>query len=565
MTGPTPSSPPEAAPLLAHIENLERQLNWEIRAREEAETQLAAKSVELFDTHVVLQSLIVELDHVVAERTAEAIAARDEAVAANHSKSAFLANMSHEIRTPLASIIGFAELLLDDGGAGVSRDEALRSIMINGHHLLQIISDILYVSKIEADSLELEESEVNLAALVHETELLMGSRAREKGLGFHIDASLPLPATLRSDMVRLKQILLNFCGNALKFTTVGSITLGARWEATSERLQLSVTDSGIGMSNEQMARLFQPFVQADVSTTREFGGTGLGLFICRQLAQHMGGEIEVSSRPGQGACFTLSLPLGMAPGETPWIETPAAFNRAGAVDPVRQLEVPSLQGQVLVAEDGEYNQRLITAYLQATGAGHTIVDNGAEAMTQTLTGAYDLVLMDVQMPIMDGVTATELIRASGYCGPIVALTANVMRSDIERYRTSGCDDVLGKPIDRAKLYAVLRRHLQAAGDPTASAADINAMLERVGAKFRARLPETVTQLEEALARADWAEVASRAHQLKGIAGSVGLPQLTALAAPVEAAALAGQAEAAHHHCESLLSAMRALALSSAPA
>ncbi len=543
-------------PMSPQLELLERRLARERLAREQAEALLEAKSRELFDTHVELQTLIVELDNKVATQTAEALAARDDAVAANRSKSAFLANMSHEIRTPLASIIGFAELLLDPNQAGITQEDALRTIMINGQHLLQIINDILDVSKIEADGLDLDISDVNLAALVRETDILMGSKAREKGLEFRIDAQCPLPRTLRSDLVRLKQILLNFCSNAIKFTANGSVVLGVRWDAVTQMLELAVTDTGIGLTQEQLGRLFQPFVQADVSTTRQFGGTGLGLFICRQLADRMGGRIEVRTAPGQGSTFVVHMPLGVPSADTHWIATAEEFDIADEANPARTVEVPALSGHVLVAEDGEYNQRLITAYLQATGAQVTIVGNGELAMEQALSGEFDLVLMDVQMPVMDGVTATFLMRGAGYCGPIVALTANVMRSDIEQYRDTGCDDVLAKPIDRRRLYDVLSRFLRPAGQVRAIDAGLDEVVKRLGMEFRIELPGTLATLERAVAARQWAEVCSITHRIKGLAGSVGMPQLTALAAPIEGLVDEGRLDEAQRHCETLLDAAR---------
>jgi signal transduction histidine kinase/HPt (histidine-containing phosphotransfer) domain-containing protein/ActR/RegA family two-component response regulator len=541
------------------LDLLERRLEREREARLEAESQLEGKAAELFQARVELQALIAETDDLVTARTAEALAARDEAVAASRAKSAFLANMSHEIRTPLASIIGFAELLLDPHQAGITRDDALRTIMINGQHLLQVINDILDVSKIEAEGLEMDIGEVNLAALVRETEILMGPRARDKGLGFHIGAEFPLPRMLRNDIVRLKQILLNFCSNAIKFTAKGSVTLSVRWHAHSQRLELAVADTGIGLDAEQVGKLFQPFVQADVSTTRKFGGTGLGLYICRQLADRMGGEVTVSSEPGQGARFALQVPLGLPAGPTEWINSAEDFARLGHVETARQLEVPTLSGHVLVAEDGEYNQRLISAYLRATGAQFTIVDNGEQAMEQALSGDFDLVLMDVQMPVMDGVTATFLMRGAGYSGPIVALTANVMRSDIEQYRRSGCQDVLGKPIDRAKLHAVLMRFLRPAGAPVAADSQLGGLIESLGENFRDDLPRSAAQLAAALAASNWADVARLSHQIKGLAGSVGLPELTTLARPIETAIQAGRHLEALERCQRLIAAMRAVA------
>jgi|JI10StandDraft_1071094.scaffolds.fasta_scaffold57129_3 signal transduction histidine kinase/CheY-like chemotaxis protein len=531
----TNSTPSLAVGELAPAADLQFELAQERGARQAAEARIQEVERELFDTNVTLQSLIVELDSVVSARTAEALAARDDAVAANHAKSAFLANMSHEIRTPLASIIGFAELLLDEQGARVSREEALHTIMNNGRHLLEIINDILDVSKIEAEGLELEMVDVCVARLLHETEQLMGPRAREKGLEFRVEAELPLPAQVRSDPVRLKQVLLNFCGNAIKFTSSGSVTLRLRADRERSRLELAVVDTGIGMTDEQRTRLFQPFVQADVSTTRRFGGTGLGLFICKQLAEMMGGEIVVDSTPGEGSSFALSVPIGVTPRFGEWIESTEELGRQGADEGPARLAVPRLAGSVLVAEDGVHNQRLITVYIEGTGAQLTLVENGELAVQQALANEFDLVLMDIQMPVMDGVTATRMLRDAGYGGAIVALTANVMRSDIEAYKRVGCNDVLAKPIDRERLYAVLARHLQPAGIQTASRESrIEEMVQRLKADFRADLPTTIDSLTVALGERNWEPLRFIVHRIKGIAGSLGYPHLTHLAEPIEA-------------------------------
>jgi signal transduction histidine kinase len=234
----------------AQLDLLTRRLVRERAARKEAELLLEQKARELYDTNVNLQNLIVELDNTVASRTAEALSARDEAIAANQAKSTLLANMSREIRTPLASIIGFAELLLDRR-SGVSHDEALHTIMHNSRHLRQIISDILDVSKIEAEGIQLALTEVSLPALLHDTDQLMGLRAREKGLGSEVQAELPLPAAVRSDYTRLKQVLLNYCSNAIKFTERGTITLRAR-VLEGSTLELAVLDTGIGLTEAQI-------------------------------------------------------------------------------------------------------------------------------------------------------------------------------------------------------------------------------------------------------------------------------------------------------------------------
>jgi len=537
---------------------IEQALAAERARRLQLERELEQARKEVFDTHVEMQTLLLGLDRTVAERTAEMLAARDAAIAADHAKSAFLANMSHEIRTPLTSIIGFAELLLDPRYARMSRSKALASILSNGRHLLELVSDVLDLSKIEADGLDLAADDVSLPGLLLEVESMMGPRAQAKGLQFQLLPQLPVPRHVRGDFMRLKQIVVNFCSNALKFTDSGGIEIELIHRPQRGEVEVAVADTGIGMTPEEMARLFRPFTQADASTTRRYGGTGLGLHISRQLAERMGGRIDVRSTPGAGSRFALCLPTGPTPG--PMVHDAREFmplHQAEAAD--AEHGIPALRGQVLLAEDGEHNQRLVGALVEATGAELAIVDNGERAVETALDGDYDLVLMDIQMPTMDGVAATALLRASGYAGPIVALTANVMRDDLRRYREAGFSDALAKPIERHLLYAVLTRHLGAARDTAGAPATADktaAVLRRLAAEFGAELPATIDSLAQSLARQDWRELRRRVHELKGVAGSIGFPELTRLAQPVEASIAAGRHEAAAAQCALLIGAAR---------
>jgi signal transduction histidine kinase/DNA-binding response OmpR family regulator len=526
-----------------------------------AEAKLAAIQAELYETNVELQTLIVGLDQAVAERTTEMLVARDRAIASDHAKSAFLANMSHEIRTPLTSIIGFAELMLDKRRqTSVGRGEALSSILRNARHLLDLISDILDLSKIEADGLDLEIQDVSLPDLLADVESLMGPRSREKGLQFDLVPHLPLPPSVRGDSVRLKQIIVNFCSNALKFTQAGSIAIEAQFDVPSRRLDISVCDSGIGMTEEEIGKLFRPFAQADVSTTRRFGGTGLGLYISRRLAERMGARIDVRSTPGQGSRFTLSIDMQDDPPAAALLHDAAAFD-AAREKLASDCEdwVPALSGRVLLAEDGPHNQRLIGALVEATGAQLVIVNNGAEAVEAALGGEHDLVLMDIQMPVLDGVEATQLLRCAAYAGPIVAVTANVMRSDIDRYREAGFTDALGKPLNRRRLYSVLAQHLRQGGEPEHAEQlgdKLDALVAHLAADFRSELPSKVAAMETALAGQAWQELRRLVHALKGLAGSVGFPELTRLAQPVESSIEAGQLVEAELQCAVLLEAAR---------
>ena len=328
-------------------------------------------------------------------------------------------------------------------------------------------------------------------------------------------------------------------------------------------LELAVIDTGMGLSPEQISRLFQPFSQADVSTTRCFGGTGLGLFISKQLAGMMGGEVRVQAELGSGSCFSLVLPLaadGVALPPT-WLRTPADLALAMQAPQNDALPIPALTGSVLVAEDGVHNQRLIAAYLQCTGATFTIVGNGELAVQEAMAGDFDLVLMDIQMPVMDGVSAVTLLRGTGYRGAIVALTANVMRADIERYREIGCSDVLAKPIDRARLHDVLSRHLTPSGSPRmpTDSSHVDALIQRLAADFCAEMPQTAQALAEALAEKDWGLVRSHSHRIKGLAGSLGYPDLTQRASPIESHIDRQEWPQAEHHSKMLLQALQGFA------
>jgi signal transduction histidine kinase/CheY-like chemotaxis protein/HPt (histidine-containing phosphotransfer) domain-containing protein len=491
----------------------------------------------------------------VRQRTGELQRAHDEAVAASRAKSAFLANMSHEIRTPLTSIIGFAELLLQPNSSPMDPRVSLNTIIRNGRHLLDVINDILDVAKIETEQVEIERIDLALPTLLRDLNALVSGRAQERSLEFIVVPHLPLPSTLRTDPVRLKQILLNFCSNAIKFTPRGSVTLEVGYAAEPPALWFAVTDTGIGMTEEQIGRLFRPFMQADVSTTRQHGGTGLGLYISQQLAGLLGGRVGVKSTPGRGSRFELELklPQALPPHELLTLEGDLIdYERTEFL--ITSVSIPELSGRVLLAEDGLDNQRLISAYLGQAGLAVSVAHNGREAVEQALADDYDLVLMDVQMPAMDGITATRTLRAVGYTRPIVALTANVMREDLERYRAAGCNDVLAKPIDRDRFYETVARHLgseAAAG----SAVDDEAFareLQDLKADFEQALPAQGLRVRDALRTRDWKRLSALAHTLRGTAGSFGHPRLTEAAAAVENSLRDDRIVQAAQQCERLL-------------
>jgi signal transduction histidine kinase/CheY-like chemotaxis protein len=394
--------------------------------------------------------------------------ASDRALDAARLKSEFLANMSHEIRTPMTAILGFADELEGELGPRPPDDAAhlsLRTIQRNGEHLLALINGILDLSKIEAGKFSIERSRVSVPELVAEVLQLLGPRAKEKGLLLEATCEGRVPIEIESDAVRLRQILINLVGNAIKFTSAGHVRLRVR--LAGPQLELAVEDSGLGLDAREQAIVFEPFTQVQSSAAREFGGTGLGLSLSRRLARLLGGDIEVASAPGRGSCFTLRVATGSLQGVA--LRPPGPISALDAPRaPAPREARSSLRGRVLVAEDGADNQRLLRAVLTRAGLDVEVVANGELAAERALAAAelgapYDLVLMDMQMPVLDGYQATARMRAEGYTGPIVALTAHAMAGDREKCLLAGCDDYATKPIARAQLLSQISAQLAKAG------------------------------------------------------------------------------------------------------
>jgi PAS domain S-box-containing protein len=395
--------------------------------------------------------------------------AQQRAEAASKAKSEFLANMSHEIRTPLTAILGFADLLRDDGDIALApqrRVHAIDTIKNAGTHLLTIINDILDLSKIEADRMTTERIETPLGAILRDLETLMRQRAHDKGITLETVLETPLPDRIFSDPTRLRQILMNLIGNAVKFTEDGKVTIrvASVGEATTPRLRVDVEDTGPGMNPEQADQLFRPFVQADGTVTRKFGGTGLGLMISRRLAGLMGGTVSLAAtQPGKGSTFRVELPLEPVPGTATLASLTLPAPAPLSAVPDANLR---LTGRILLAEDGVDNQRLIKFHLAKAGARVDIAENGQEAL-EALERAhrdgtpYDLLLTDMQMPVMDGYTLAATLRSQGSRIPIVALTAHAMAEDRAKCTNAGCDDYATKPIDRQTLIQTCARWLGA--------------------------------------------------------------------------------------------------------
>ena len=396
----------------------------------------------------------------------EMIKLQVEAEAANHTKSQFLATMSHEIRTPLNGVIGMVQVMQRDNLPQLQR-ERLEVIGRSGETLLAILNDVLDLSKIEAGKLELEQLDFELELLALGVHAVFKPVADSKGLDFALEVDAQAQGTYRGDPVRLRQILFNLISNAVKFTSAGSVKV--RISAEAGRVRIAVTDTGIGLSPDHIDRLFDKFVQADSSTTRRFGGTGLGLSICRELCRAMGGEIAAQSEAGSGSCFTVDLPLARVEG--------------GCVAPLPdETPMSMLEGKpvrILAAEDNEVNQLVLKTVLRQVDLDPVIVGNGAEAVAAWEQGDWDVILMDVQMPVMDGVAATRHIRrreaeTGRQPTPIIAITANAMAHQEESYLAAGMDGFVAKPIEITHLFAAISAAMQCDVDNAAASASASA-------------------------------------------------------------------------------------------
>jgi signal transduction histidine kinase/DNA-binding response OmpR family regulator len=486
--------------------------------------------------------------------------ARNEAESANRAKSEFLANMSHEIRTPMNAILGFTDLLK----RGYQRDardaeKYLNTIQTSGRHLLALINDILDLSKVEAGRVEVEMLRFQPHCIINEVAQILDVKASEKGLELNVDFQGPIPDSILSDPARLRQIVTNLVGNALKFTEQGKVDLRMRLK-DGQQLLIEVADSGIGIPVEVQESIFEPFVQAETSTTRRFGGTGLGLAISRRFARALGGDITVASAPGQGSVFSLTLDTGPLEGIA-LIDPDVARQAAAPVAEATSFGWRFAPARILVVDDGTENRELARLVLEEAGLTVGEAENGQIALDRIAAEHYDLVLMDMQMPVLDGFSATRRLREAGSRLPIVALTANAMKGFEQELLEIGCTAYLTKPIDIDRLLECIAhilgaerilieplksvRELTITGvpeerKPESSPAVVSRLadhprLRGVVRRFALQLPERMQAFEKARAAGDDAELAQLAHWLKGAAGTVGFDAFTEPALVLEQA------------------------------
>ncbi|MFT6790292.1 MAG: signal transduction histidine kinase/CheY-like chemotaxis protein [Pseudoalteromonas rhizosphaerae] len=458
-----------------------------------------------------------------------------QAEQANQLKSRFLANMSHEIRTPLTAIMGFTEQLLHSQNT-TGDAWHLNTILRNSKHLLELINNILDLSKIEAEKLAVEKEPLDIVQLVHDIDSIIRPLSQEKKLNCNINFHLPLPRIINSDSTRLKQILINIASNAVKFTEQGLIELDITYNSDLQLIEFAIKDSGIGMSEREVERVFKPFEQADTTTTRRFGGTGLGLCISKNLAQLLGGDVYVTSTPGQGSCFCVQIACNLPADKQ---QTVPMLTELSQLTPAKDLQLSfaenSFDANILVAEDNPDNQVLIKLLLQTWGLEPDIANNGAEAVEMALVNDYQLIIMDMQMPVMGGLEATQMLRHAAYDGPIIALTANVMKHDVNTYLQAGCDEALAKPIDKDALESVLVSYLNIEKDSQNKWDSLlnSEKFQQINDNYRLKLPGYLTDVTQLYNNSEWEQLRALAHSLKGSAGCFGFSNIHHAAATLE--------------------------------
>ena len=490
-----------------------------------------------------------ELERQVLEQTAEAREQTRRAEQANLAKSEFLAMMSHEIRTPMNVIVGLADLIQE---SAMPEDQREYVVMLRraSATLLTVINDILDLSAVESRDLRIQQIPFDLDAVLKSVVSVMESRARARGLELVCDLAGGVPRRLMGDPDRLHQILLNLTGNAIKFTEKGAVQLRVSGAVTngSAELTFAVMDTGIGIPLEKQNLIFEPFTQADSSITRQYGGTGLGLTISRRLVDLMQGRIWVESQPGHGSTFSFTVTLQVLEGEAPATPRKSADRTGSGVAP--GPSIPLHPGEspipILLVDDSNDNVFLIKEFLKGSRYSVDVAENGIDALAKFNAGNYELILMDVQMPIMDGHTATRYIREWESDNhqpelPILALTAHALQSEVEKSRQAGCTAHLTKPIQRQALLSALAQYT-GPQQPERITVTAPEGLEELSRDYLARRKEAMSSLHGLLDREDYDSVRRMAHDVKGTGASYGFAPLTNVARSLEQAAMAHDLE-----------------------
>jgi len=454
------------------------------------------------------------------------------AVSATEAKGRFLANVSHELRTPLNSIIGYSEMLMDSEVTDDDKAKATQAINNGGQYLLNIVNDVLDLSKIEAGKIQLECVDTCMVSLVAEVQSYMEGFAREKNLEFGLKLNYPLPSKINIDPTRLKQILLNLCNNAIKFTTEGRVDLQIYLDKKRDRFIFVVSDTGLGMNEEQQLRLFTAFSQGQQSTDRRYGGTGLGLYISKQLIEMMGGHIKVTSQEGLGSQFAVYLPWQEASTSVMLTSQKQADSILQNRQPLEQ-QIPRLHAHILCVDDNEDNLRLVDYLLSKTGATTSLAQNGIEALNQAEENSYDLILMDMQMPEMDGLEATKQLIEKGYNKPIIMLTANVDSDSKKQIKAAGAAAHFGKPINTERFYAMLKDNLSGNQSIDAEEDNVPQGFANLVEQYRKSFGQKSGDIQQAMEQQDWSELKHLMHKIKGSAGSYGFDSISQFALDVE--------------------------------
>jgi signal transduction histidine kinase/CheY-like chemotaxis protein/HPt (histidine-containing phosphotransfer) domain-containing protein len=460
---------------------------------------------------------------------------RKELEGSLRGKNMFFATMSHEIRTPIAAIMGLAEILSNEEyDSPFDSKQAARMVLSNSQYLLEVINNILDIAKAETGNLEIENTNCSLFEVVDDVDSIVALKAREKDLHFSIDFDYPLPNVISSDPTRLKQVLVNLVNNSIKFTDTGSVKMSVRFDASRSLLLFAVSDTGIGMTEEEQEQLFKPFQQANTSITRRFGGTGLGLSISKEIVENFGGKIQVESATNIGTTFQFSIPLPCESSLELVESNP--LRRKPTTDYSQRFS-----GKVLVVEDEPVNQRLIAHLLKKAGFEVETASSGEIGVEKASSGNFDLILMDMHLPGIDGLAATRQLKEKNIQTPIVALTASSNRDSINALLDAGCEEYVPKPFQRGELLDTLRRYFVNQKTPSTGAVasaiaasalpNDNAYAELV-VDYANLLPGRVQELETAFLNSNWLEVREHAHRLIG-AGLFGFSKVSIIAKLME--------------------------------